>query len=338
MIRMGVLGAARITAPALLDPARKLDGVEVSAIAARDPKRARDYARKHKISTVHDSYDALLADPNIDAIYNPLPNSHHAHWTIKALEAGKHVLCEKPIASNALEARAMQEAADKSGKILAEAFHWRNHPVASRMLEIIDSGAIGDVQHVEAQFCVPLLEPGNIRWREDLAGGATMDTGCYTINIVRHLARAEPTVKGAHARLMKTNVDRYMRAEFTFDDGVTGRIICAMAAWPLLKCLAHVEGTKGAMTVMNPIAPQLYHKITIETDTDKVVETCPGTTSYKEQLRNFVAWVNDGTPMITDAADGVKNMAVIDEIYRAAGMAPRQGADLPPGYEAYQAH
>ncbi|MEN8722547.1 MAG: Gfo/Idh/MocA family oxidoreductase [Alphaproteobacteria bacterium] len=336
MIRMGVLGAARITAPALLDPARKVDGVAITAIAARDPKRAGAYAKTHKIATVHTSYDALLADPDIDAIYNPLPNSHHAYWTIKALEAGKHVLCEKPLASNALEARAMQDAAERRGKILAEAFHWRNHPLAARMLEIIDSGKIGDVTHIEAQFCVPLLEPANIRWREDLAGGATMDTGCYTINIVRHLARAEPIVRSATARLMSNNVDRHMRAEFDFDDGRTGRIICSMAGWPLLKCLAHVEGTKGALTVTNPIAPQLYHKITIETDTDKIVEKVPGTTSYKEQLKNFVGWLNGGPPMITDPADGVKNMAVIDDIYRAAGMTPRRGAELPPGYEAYQ--
>lgn len=325
MLRIGVLGAARITAPALLAPAKAVDGVAVTAIAARDEKRAQSFATKHNINTVHDSYDSLLADPDIDAIYNPLPNSHHAHWTIKALEAGKHVLCEKPIASNADEARAMKTAADKSGKILAEAFHWRYHPLANRMIEIMDSGILGQIKHIEAQFCVPLLEPGNIRWRKDLAGGSTMDTGCYTVSVMRHLARAEPTIVNASAKLMGDDIDRRMEADFTFDDGRTGRIVCAMAAWPLLRGLAIVEGTKGTMSVTNPIAPQLYNKITINTDTDTRTEKVTGTTSYKEQLIAFKNWVDGGPAMITDAADGIKNMAVIDSIYEAAGLNRREG-------------
>ncbi len=136
-LRIGVLGAARIAPTALTRPAKQVPEARVLAVAARDPARARKFADKHDVPRVHASYDALLADPEIDAVYNPLPNALHCEWTIKALEAGKHVLCEKPMASNAREAERMAEAAEKTGLVLAEAFHYRYHPLAARMREII---------------------------------------------------------------------------------------------------------------------------------------------------------------------------------------------------------
>ncbi|TFG94091.1 MAG: Gfo/Idh/MocA family oxidoreductase, partial [Myxococcales bacterium] len=140
---------------------------------------------------VFDSYDELLACPEIDAVYNPLPNGLHCEWTIRALEAGKHVLCEKPMASNASEAERMAEAARKAGRVLVEAFHWRYHPLAERMREVVRT-RLGEVEHLEAWLCIPFLLPGDIRFRYELGGGATMDTGCYAINVVRWLAEAEP--------------------------------------------------------------------------------------------------------------------------------------------------
>ena len=127
---------------------------------------------------------ALIADPEIDAIYNPLPNGLHGEWTIRALRLGKHVLCEKPMASNAAEAERMAEVAGETGRCLVEAFHWRYHPLAARMKEIVDGGSLGRVEHIEAHLCVPLIRPGDIRFRFELAGGATMDAGCYAISIV----------------------------------------------------------------------------------------------------------------------------------------------------------
>lgn len=327
-LRIGILGAARITPPALLGPAKKVEGVEVVAVAARDPGKARTFANKHAFPNVHESYEALLADPEIDAIYNPLPNSHHGLWSIKALEAGKHVLCEKPLAANAEEARQMKEVADAKGLILAEAFHWRYHPLAGRMKEIMASGRLGQVEHIEAHFCVPLLEPGNIRWRLDLAGGALMDTGCYTISMVRHLAEAEPHVVSAKAWKMRDGVDRKVRAALAFDDGRTGGIMCSMAGWPLLRACIQVRGTEGTMTVNNPLAPHLYHSLKIEDADGKEMQKVPGEATYTHQLRAFADWVQNGNPMITDAADGVKNMAVIDAVYQAAGYPVRQPAKL----------
>jgi predicted dehydrogenase len=324
-LRIGTLGAARIAPLALLRPARQVPGVEVVAVAARDQARARRFARKHGIPRVHPSYDALLADPEIDAVYNPLPNALHCEWTLRALEAGKHVLCEKPLAANAEEAGRMAEAAQRSGCILAEAFHWRHHPLAARMREVIDSGALGAVRHVEAILCVPFLAPGNIRYRLDLAGGATMDTGCYTVNLVRFLAGAEPEVLSARARLASPEVDRWMQAELRFPDGRTGRITTSLCSARLLDVRAIVEGEKGRLSVLNPLAPHLYHRLTLRTEAGTSRERVRGEATYTHQLRAFADWVREGVPMASDAADGVANMRVVDAIYDRAGLR-RRGA------------
>src|SRR4029453_6026000 len=203
-LRIGILGAARIAPMALCRPAREVAGVEVAAIAARDPARAQKFAAKHGIARVHASYDALLADDAIDAIYNPLPNGLHAEWTIRALEAGKHVLCEKPIASNAAEAAQMAEAAARTGRVLTEAFHWRYHPLAARMREVVQT-ELGEIRHIEAAFCFPLPRFSDIRYSWELAGGTMMDAGCYPVNMVRWLAGADPEVVSAQARLARPN-------------------------------------------------------------------------------------------------------------------------------------
>ena len=319
-LRIGVLGAARITPMALLRPATQVPEAAITAVAARDPARAQAFAAKHGIGRVHDSYAALLADPELDAIYNPLPNSHHAEWTIKALEAGKHVLCEKPLASNADEARQMAAAAERSGRRLIEAFHWRYHPLAARMREVIDSGVLGAVRHVEATMCIPLPLPNDIRYRFDLAGGATMDTGCYTISIVRFLAGAEPDVRSAEARLARPNVDRWMTAELAFPGGVSGRITCSLFSATLLKMQAIVRGERGEMRVFNPIAPHFYNRLSVRTASGKTAERVAGDATYTHQLRAFVAAVRDGTPTPTDPANGIANMEVIDRVYEKAGL------------------
>jgi predicted dehydrogenase len=318
-LRIGILGAARIVPAALLRPARELPEVEVAAVAARDPKRARAFARKHGVARVHPDYDSLLCDRSLDAVYNPLPNGLHCEWTIRALEAGKHVLCEKPLASNAVEAERMAEAAEKSGLALVEAFHWRHHPLAARMREVVRND-IGRVRHLEASLCVPILRPGDIRYRFDLAGGATMDMGCYVINIVRWLAEAEPSVVSAQARLSSADVDRWMRAELRFADGRTARITCALLSSSLLRLGARVQGSAGTMRVFNPIAPQYFHRLTVRTKEGVRREKVAGDASYTHQLRAFARHVRAGEPITTDARDAVANMRVVDAVYRKAGL------------------
>jgi predicted dehydrogenase len=326
---MGILGAATIAPFAVVRPARELDDVELVAVAARDTEKARRFAARHGIPGVHEDYAALLADPEIDAVYVPLPNGLHAEWTIRALEAGKHVLCEKPLASNADEAARMADAAEKTGRCLMEAFHWRYHPLARRVAEVLASGELGAVRHVEARLCLPLLKPGDIRFRWDLAGGALMDTGCYTVNIVRFLASGGvgdagiPEVLSARAWKLSPDVDRAMEAGLRFPNGVTARIQCSLLSGWVLSVGARVRGDAGRLSILNPVAPQVHHRLSVRSPEGSRVERVQGDASYTGQLRAFVGWVRGGPEPPSDARDGVRNMAILDAIYEAAGMRRR---------------
>jgi predicted dehydrogenase len=318
-LRIGILGAARIAPTALVRPAREVPDAEVVAVAARDPAKARRFASKHGIPRVFERYGDLLDSPDVDAVYNPLPNSLHCEWSIRALESGKHVLCEKPMASNAEEAVRMAGAAEKAGRVLVEAFHWRYHPLAARMREVVRS-ELGPLEHVEARLCIPFLMPGDIRYRYDLAGGATMDTGCYAINVVRWLAEEEPEVVRAEVRLSSERVDRWMRADLRFADGRTGRVTCSLFSSSLLSVSALARGEEGEMRVFNPIAPMLHHRLSVRTGAGRRRERVAGDATYTHQLRAFVDHVRGGPPMSTDARDAVANMRVIDAIYEKAGL------------------
>jgi predicted dehydrogenase len=322
-LRIGCLGAAKIAPAALIHPARKTPGVEVRAVAARDRSRAEAFATKHHVPVVHASYEQLLADPDIDAVYNPLPNGLHAEWTLKALDAGKHVLCEKPFAANGAEAQRVAVAATaKPDLVVMEAFHWRYHPLARRMVEIIERGELGTLRHVEAAFCFPLPFRNDIRWQLALAGGAMMDAGCYAVHMVRTMAGAEPTVTTATARLRSPGVDRYTQAELTFPGGVTGRVTSSMWSSSVLKLSAVAVGDRATMRVFNPLAPHMFHRLRVGDRHEKV----HGGHTYDYQLEAFAAAVRTGEPTLTPPADSVANMAVIDHIYTAAGLEPRRGS------------
>lgn len=322
-LRIGTLGAARITPMALIRPARSVDDVHVVAVAARDRGRAEKFAAKHDIPRVHDSYEALVADPDIDAIYNPLPNAWHAPWTLKALEAGKHVLCEKPFTSNAAEALEVADAAERTGLTVMEAFHWRYHPLAERMVEIVRSGELGEVRHLSASFCVPLPMRGDIRWQLDLAGGSTMDVGAYTASIVRHVSGEEPEVVDARAKERGAGIDRWLEADLRLPSGATARVTNSMWSGRLLSCGARVVGSEGEMRVLNPVAPHLLHRLSIRVGGRRRRERFGRTPTYTHQLRAFRAAVRDGAPLPTDALDAVKNMELLDAIYDASGLGVR---------------
>jgi predicted dehydrogenase len=329
-VRIGCLGAAKIAPAALVKPARVVERVEVAAVAARDPRRAAEFARKHEIAKAHDSYDDLVRDPDIDAVYIPLPNGLHAQWMLRALDAGKHVLCEKPFTANAAEAATVRgAAAARPDLVVMEAFHWRYHPLADRLGEIVASGELGAIRHVEAAFCFPLFRRGDIRWQLALAGGALMDAGCYAIHIVRTLAGAEPVVERADVKLRSPGVDRWIRADLRFDDGRTGHITASMWSSSVLRLTASAVGDRGRLHVRNPLAPHLFHRLTVEADGRRRREKVPGETTYAHQLRAFVAAVLDGAPTVTSPADSVATMRVIDAVYHAAGLAPRPGTVVP---------
>lgn len=322
-MRVGILGAAPIAVDAVIKPAQHVPGVVVHAIAARDESRAERYAQRHAIPKVHPAYAALLDDPTIDSVYIPLPNSLHATWATRALRAGKHVLCEKPLAANAAQAKELQQVAEESGRVLVEAMHYRYHPLAARLQAIIASGEIGEVRHIEAEFSVPLLQPRSIQFRYDLAGGATMDVGCYAIDLIRLLAGAEPHVLDARARLLGPQIDRFTQARFRFDDGRTASMTCALLSARLLRLGASVHGTAGRLEVMFPFLPHIFNQITVRTGSHVRHEQVRGATSYAYQLAAFVQAVREGTPTRSDVSNAIANMHVIDEVYRRAGLLPR---------------
>jgi predicted dehydrogenase len=319
-IRIGVLGAAAIVPAALTNPAHSIPEAQVVAIAARDPKRAEAFARKHHIPRVHQTYSDLLADPDIDAIYNPLPNSLHAEWTIRALRAGKHVLCEKPFAANAREAEEMARVAGETGLILSEAFAYRYHPLTTKVKEIIASGELGKIQHMEAQFCFLLPSPNNIRFKYELAGGALMDCGCYPVSLIRHLAEAEPNVDRAQARLFAPQVDHKMSADLSFADGRTGHLVCDMLSPRLFRSSLKIEGGEGKLQVFNPYHPHWFNWLNVRGRNSKYSERVKRENVYAVQLRAFTKAIRGEMKLNTDPADAIGNMRVIDSIYEKAGL------------------
>jgi xylose dehydrogenase (NAD/NADP) len=186
-VRFGVLSTARINR-LVLAGAAKTDRVEVVAVASRDGDRASTYALEHGIDRAYEGYDALLADPDVDAVYIPLPNALHVEWSIRALEAGKHVLCEKPFSRRPEEVERAFEVAEREGRLLMEAFMWRHHPQTKRLSELLEDAAVGDLRLIRAAFSFALTDLANVRLRADLDGGSLMDVGCYCVSAARLLA------------------------------------------------------------------------------------------------------------------------------------------------------
>lgn len=322
-LRIGVLGAASIVPMALTNPAKSVPEAQILAIASRDPKRAYQIARKHHIPRVHQTYSALLADQDIDAIYNPLPNSLHAQWTIRALKAGKHVLCEKPFAANAEQAQEMARVARQTGLVLSEAFAYRYHPLTARVKQILNNGELGTIKHMEAEFSFLLPSPNNIRFNYELAGGALMDTGCYPISLIRFLSGSEPQVEQAEAKLFRPQIDHKMSADLSFADGRTARIVCGMLSPKLFTSILKIEGEKGSLRVLSPFQPHIFHRLTYTSPRGTFKEQVPGDNSYTLQLRAFVKAIRWRTRLNTDPEDAIGNMRLIDAIYEKAGLKKR---------------
>ncbi|HEX6445156.1 MAG TPA: Gfo/Idh/MocA family oxidoreductase [Streptosporangiales bacterium] len=328
-VRIGVLGAARIAPLALVRPARENPRAAVTAVAARDLARAEHFAQRHGIPEAYGDYRALLDDPDVDAVYIPLPNALHGRWALAALAAGKHVLCEKPFTANADEAQKVAAAAHGTGLVVMEAFHYRYHPLAARMKEIVSSGELGTLRHVAARFCFPLPRFADIRYDYALAGGALMDAGCYAVHMARLLGGAEPEVVDAVAKRRTPEVDRAMRATLRFPAGHTGEIRCSMWSADLLAVSARAVGDRGELRVVNPLAPQAWHRFIVRTAANRRSEHFPRHASYAYQLDAFVRAVRDGAAVLTPPSDSVANMAVIDSVYTAAGMALRHPGGVP---------
>ena len=320
VLRIGVLGAAGISDKALFVPAADTDGVEVVAIAARDRERARVQADQWGITRVHDSYADVIADPNVDAIYNPLPISEHHKWTVASVEAGKHVLCEKPFASNTSEAIEMVEAGNAAGVVLMEAFHWRYHPLAGDIGFVVGSKALGELQSIEASFTVEIPPTDEVRQSWELSGGALMDLGCYPVQWARYVAGREPQVFSATMTQGRPNVDIVTDVELDFGDGLTGHLHTAMNPGCERANWLKVTGSEGTLRVDNPLAPHAGHKVTLTIGEEVTSYEVEGLTTYHHQLEAFRNAVVDGALIPTGGDDSINTMKVIDAAYVAAGL------------------
>ncbi|MEV5966619.1 Gfo/Idh/MocA family oxidoreductase [Kribbella sp. NPDC051952] len=330
-LRIGILGAARIADRAIVAPAQ-LTGARLVAIAARDSERAEAFAAEHQVERVHASYQDVLDDPEIEAIYNPLPNGLHGPWNLRAIAAGKHVLTEKPSASNAAEATQVRDAVQKSGLVFMEAFHYAYHPVMRRLQELLAKGELGDLQHIEATMVMPPPPDQDPRWSLPLAGGAVMDVGCYAIHAQRMFAPyagGAPKLVSARAgeRKRLPGVDEWLNADFEFPSSATGAVRTSMAAENVEFSLK-VVGARGEAFAPFFVLPHNDDRVIVTTKEDTWVEHRGTRSSYTYQLEAFTAAIRDGAPVLTDAEDALATMHLIDTCYQTAGLPLRPTTTL----------
>ena len=318
-IRIGILGAAKIAPPVVINPSRDNPDFEVVAVAARDPQRARAYAHEHKIPNVVKDYEALVRRDDVDLVYNALPPGGHARWTIAALEAGKHVLCEKPFAMNAAQVRRMNAAAANSGRTLVEAFHYRHHNVMKRAVEIARSGELGKVVRADADFSVPIpYREGELRWTHEQGGGALMDLGCYPTHALRSVMAGEPKVLRASCAL-DHDVDVTTKAELDFS-GVPATLTCSMNPERFGATLK-LTSENGTLEIVNYLAPQMGCRFTVTIGGVERKEPTAGDATYVAQLKELGDVLLRAKAQLITNADSLGNMTAIDAIYAAAGVA-----------------
>lgn len=327
MLKVGLLGAARIAPGAMVVPAQAVARVEVIGVAARDPQRAKEFAAEHGLSTFWESYEALIASEDINAVYIGLPPSAHHEWTLKALAAGKHVLCEKPFCVSTEQAIEMVDAGERSGLVLGEAFHWRYHPLARRVKDLLDSGVVGEVSHVDAEFSVTISDTSDIRYSLALGGGALMDLGCYAVQWARFAGVGEPTVVSAECVEAQgcPGIDVSTTIQLAYPNGATGEVRCSMKHKGFIAMLT-VTGDMGTLEVRNPLAPSMGNAIVITTTSGESSseEVEQGKSTYHHQLEAFAAAVLDGAPFVTSGEDSIATMRIIEDSYAAAGFPPRK--------------
>jgi predicted dehydrogenase len=326
-LRIGILGAGGIAERAMVEPAREVEGVRVVAIGARDPERARAFSERVDLPK-HGGYETILSDAEIDLVYLALPPITHAEWAIRALRAGKHVLCEKPLSVNGTTAAAIAEAAAATERRAFVGFHYRLHGFTRRVLEVIGSGVLGDIERVDVDFSIPHFvgKPGNIRLDGDLGGGAVMDVGCYAVDLIR-AAWGEPAVASATAVLSDDDprIDLQTDAILRLPSGAPAHVRSSFIGDDQGAMSLRIQGSDARLEATSVIVPQWGATLRVSAGDEVVLEdkAAEGENSYARQLEHLVAVLADGSPSILDAERGVGTMRVVDDIYRAAGLEPR---------------
>ena len=311
-LRWGILSTANIT-DKLLDSGTDQEFV---AVGSRDGTRAEAYAREKGIARAHGSYEALLADSDVDAIYNPLPNALHVEWSIRALEAGKHVLCEKPLSRRPEDVDRAFDVAEREGRVLAEAFMWRHHPQVARARELLDGGAIGDLRIIRAHFAFPVADPDDIRLQPSLDGGGLMDVGCYCVSGCRTLAGAEPERAWAEAVPGGHGVDVALAATLRFPGDVLAHLDCGLS-YPGGSLLA-AAGTEGSFALADPWhGNDAVIELRRADDSVERIDAGPAN-SYALELADFEAAVRGERPPLLGRDDALGQARTIAALYTSA--------------------
>ena len=322
-VNWGIISTALIGTAKVIPAMRKSKHCRFQAIASRDLALAKKWAQALGIPKAYGSYEELLADPDIEAVYNPLPNHLHVPWSIKAAEAGKHVLCEKPIALDAQEAQTLVDARDRTGKLITEAFMVRGHPQWLRARELVREGRIGELRAIQGFFSYFLADPKNVRNMADIGGGGLYDIGCYPIVTSRFLFEAEPTrVVGLIERDPGLKIDRLASAILDYPKGQAS-FVCSTQLVPYQRM--QIFGTKGRIAVEIPFnaPPDKPCRIFVDDgsglgDVSQKVESFPVCDQYAIQGDLFSEAIRSGKPVAFPLDDAVKNMRVIDALFRSA--------------------
>jgi len=311
----GVLGVANIGVRAVIPAIQRARRSRLVAIASRTESRAREAAQRIGISRAYGSYDALLQDPQVQAIYIPLPNSLHREWTIRSAEAGKHVLCEKPLALTVADCEEMIAACRAHGVVLMEAFMYRFHPRTRRVAQLVTEGAIGDPRLVRASFTFRIRDPANIRLQPDLGGGALYDVGCYTVNVSRMIL-GEPREVAASGHIGTSGVDETLAGLLRFEGDRLAVIDCGLMASRREEY--ELVGADGRLMVPVAFLPGTADaEIHLVKGTDRTVMSIPGTDEYQAMIEHFEDVVLSGAPLELPPADASANLKVIEALLRS---------------------
>ena len=316
MTRIGLLGASRIAPYAIIEPARERNDVRVVAVAGRDPERTGRYATEWGIPSAASSYAGLVERSDVDLVYVGLPPALHREWTIRALESGKAVLCEKPFALNATEALAMTRSSTACSRPLIEAFHYRFHPTMHRALTIVRDD-LGPLHSMRAVVTGPgPTNPDDFRWRVGLGGGALLDLGCYGMHALRTLAGSEPIVRSARM-VMRQSVDVITEAEIAFASCPEASMTCSFDD-PAFTNSLHIVGERGTLDVEGFMLPQYRGRLRLTLDGVMRDEPLPPGTTFAAQLAHVVDVLEGRVAPLTGGRDAVANMQVLDAIYAMA--------------------
>jgi D-xylose 1-dehydrogenase (NADP+, D-xylono-1,5-lactone-forming) len=313
MIRLALASTAAIN-DALLGGARESSLVEVIGVGSRERARAEAYAQERGLERAYGGFDELLADPDVDAVYIALPNALHVEWAVRALEAGKHVLSEKPLTRDPREAERAFDAAERAGRILMEGFMYRHHPQTKRLVQLVRDGELGELRLVRSHFSFTLERPRDVRWDRDLGGGSLLDLGCYCTNLMRTLA-GEPERVHAEQITAPSGVDVRFAATLRFADGALGHFDCA---FDLPRRIGfEAVGSDGSATMLQPFAED---EVTLEVRRgDELVSSETETANrYGLEVDNFARAIAGEEPPLLDRRDSVAQARALDALLRSA--------------------